>query len=723
MTLDLSARRQRERRKALYAFGVVTIFCALIGWGYQEEFYRFHMAQPIQMPFAWQMLKLEAFFYDVALHMRGSASDALADALASATSVRSHLLPFVMEERAESALRAQLKKFAGGIYRHLLDIVIVAIDDQTVDSLHRSGIPYPLMPRAIHAELVRRLHKAGAKVIAFDIYMDMSSPFGERDDKEFANALKETGKGILACRLFVERTSGGVVVRYKGPCLPLEEGAAGLGLIDMTEDPRDSFIRTGTVAVPYQGEWFPSLATIAAAQWLGLSEEELQKQLAHGQFNGHPLPLVKHRVGEAKKGNEGVEGLEYAALLLNFVGPEKTFRHVPLEAVLFPSKHNLTDEDLHRLFNGKLVFVGTTSVVDKDVFPTPLSAGFPGVEIHATLAQMLLSGKFLALAPLNTVRIMLLLFVSLTAALVFSLRPIKAFVLVSLLGVACLYAAVFALDRWLLIMPVVPTLAAMALAFTLSTAYLQIAVERHAHHIRQRFGRFVAPSVLEMMVFASEEELTRPRRVEATVMFTDLQGFTTISESRLPEEVAGMLNEYFEVMTAIIDRHQGTVSKFSGDGIMALFGLPVPYPDHAAQGVRCAVEMQRTMDELRQRFRERGLPELLMRIGIHTGEMVFGAIGAKRQSDLTAIGDTVNIAARLEGMNKEFGSRILISETTYQQAITAGANLVAEAVGEVTVRGRIQPIRVFKLLGVDDQLLPEAKTTFVQGSPDRRRAE
>jgi adenylate cyclase len=262
--------------------------------------------------------------------------------------------------------------------------------------------------------------------------------------------------------------------------------------------------------------------------------------------------------------------------------------------------------------------------------------------------------------------------------------------------------------------PVAQTLIAMVLAFALSTAYLQFAVERHARHIRQRFGRFVSPSVLETMVAASEEELSRPHRTEGTVMFTDLKGFTTISEERPPEEVASILNEYFEAMREIIDLHQGTISKFIGDGIMVLFGLPIPDADHAAKAVRCAVEMQRRMEDLRQKFFKRGLPELSMRIGIHTGEMIFGAIGSQRQSDLTAIGDTVNVAARLEPMNKEFGSQILISETTYEKALAAGAKLFAEAVGEVTVRGRTKPIKVFKVLGVDGKFLPETEKVAAQ---------
>jgi adenylate cyclase len=238
-----------------------------------------------------------------------------------------------------------------------------------------------------------------------------------------------------------------------------------------------------------------------------------------------------------------------------------------------------------------LVFVGDTSELSKDIFLTPVSAGFPGVEVHATLAQMLLSGKFISLLPRSWSQAFLFLFVVLTTALVFWLRPLKSFPLLALLLLSVLWFALRLLDAmWVL--PVAPFLVSSLFAFILSTTYLQFAVERHARHIHRRFGRFMSPAVLETLIVASEEELTRPRRVEATVLFTDLRGFTTISEERQPEEVAALLNEHFEVMTEIIDRHSGTVSKFIGDAIMALFGVPIEQPDHAVKAVRCAVEMQ-----------------------------------------------------------------------------------------------------------------------------------
>lgn len=689
MVVDLEARRRSERRRNFYAFGVVTLFSALLGWNYLDNLSRFYSGQPLRTLSVWQ-LPLHTLFYDLCLRLHGF--------------VQPQPPPLLPDEATERRWRERLREWAGGAFRHLPDIVIVAIDDQTVNSLKQSGIPYPPMPRAVYGELVKRLHRAGAKVVAFDLHMNLPSHLGESDDQAFQKAMAESKKVVLACRLFSERHSGGFTVIYEGPHQPLAENAAGLGLIEMTVDPWDRAIRSATVAALYRDELLLSLGAMAAALWLGKSEEQLQRELAQGRFNGVPLPLVFYRVGA--EGN--FEGLLFAALPLNFAGPEKAFRHISLEAVLFPERNGLTEKDLRRLFAGKMVFVGDTSELGKDIFLTPVSVGFPGVEIHATLAQMLLSGKFLRFAPRFWTQILLLFFVALATALVFWLRPLRAFPFLLLLALSVFAIALKLLDAWLLILPVAPFLVSLAIAFVLATTYLQFAVERHARHIRQRFGRFVAPSVLETIVVASEDELTRPRRMEATVLFTDLKGFTTISEERPPEEVAALLNEHFEIMTEIIDRHAGTVSKFIGDAIMALFGVPVPQPDHAARAVRCAVEMQRAMDEFRQRLAQRQLPELFMRIGIHTGELVFGAIGSKRQSDLTVIGDTVNVASRLEGMNKEFGSRILISETTYKAAQAAGARLIAESVGEVTVRGRARPLRVYKVLGVDDVLLPEA---------------
>ncbi|MCS7265554.1 MAG: adenylate/guanylate cyclase domain-containing protein [Armatimonadetes bacterium] len=688
MQIELQIRLKRQRYRNFYAFGVVTLLSTFLGWSYLDNLLGFYSGQTLRNYSEWQ-LQLGALFYDFCLRLKGF--------------VQPEPAPMLLSPDKEREWRKSLND----AFRHLPDIVIVSIDDQTVRSLKQAGIPYPPMPRSVYGELLRKLKQAGAKVVAFDLHMNLPSPFGEEDDREFELAIGEAQNVVLACRLFSERVSGGFVITYEGPYQTFAARAAGIGLIEMTLDPWDRTIRAATVAVPYRDEWIPSLGTIAAALWLGKSEEQLQKDLRLRKFNGISLPLVFYQIGAERN----FEGLTFAALLLNFAGFEKSFRYIPLETLLFHERNGLTESELRQIFEGKLVFVGDTSELGKDIFLTPVSVGFPGVEIHATLAQMLLSGKFLSLVPRTWLQVLMLIFVASVTAIVFWLRPLKAFPIILLLSVLVLFLALKLLDKYMLVLPIAPFYTSGAFAFILSTIYLQFTVERHARHIRQRFGRFMAPSILQTVIVASEKELSSPRRVKATVLFTDLKGFTTISEERPPEEVVSILNEHFEAITAIIYRHEGIVSKFIGDAIMALFGAPIYQPDHAARAVRCAVEMQWAMEDLRRKLKDQGLPELFMRIGIHTGEMVFGAIGSKRHSDLTVIGDTVNVASRLEGMNKEFGSSILISEMTYEEAKASGAKIVAEAVGEVSVRGRIRPLRVYKVLGADGILLPELKTS------------
>jgi CHASE2 domain-containing sensor protein len=209
------------RRRNFYAFGVIVLFSAIVGWNYLDNLSRFYSGQPLRTLSVWQ-LPLHTLFYDLCLRLHGF--------------VQPQPPPLLPDEATERRWRERLREWAGGAFRHLPDIVIVAIDDQTVNSLKQSGIPYPPMPRAVYGELVKRLHRAGAKVVAFDLHMNLPSHLGESDDQAFQKAMAESKKVVLACRLFSERHSGGFTVIYEGPHQPLAESAAGLGLIEMTVD-------------------------------------------------------------------------------------------------------------------------------------------------------------------------------------------------------------------------------------------------------------------------------------------------------------------------------------------------------------------------------------------------------------------------------------------------------------------------------------------------------
>ena len=358
MAIDLQEKRQRAKRRNFYAFGVIVLLSVIVGWNYLDNLYAFYSGHPLTTLSSWQF-SLHAIFYDLCLRLHGF--------------VQPQPPPLLPNPETEKRWRKRLEGWSGGAFRHLPDIIIVAIDDQTVRSLKQGGISYPPMPRSVYSELVRKLKAAGAKVIAFDLHMNLPSPFGEKDDEDFQRALGEAGNVVLASRLFVERFSYGFSTTYEGPYHPLADKAAGVGLIEMTIDASDRAIRAATVAAFYRDEWLPSLATMAAGFWLGKTEEQLQRELSQGQFNGQRAPLVFYRIGA----EDNFEGLIFSALLLHFAGAEKSFRYIPLEAVVFPERNGLTEKDLRRLFSGKLVFVGDTSELSKDIFPDACFCRFP----------------------------------------------------------------------------------------------------------------------------------------------------------------------------------------------------------------------------------------------------------------------------------------------------------------------------------------------------------
>ncbi|HEX8440488.1 adenylate/guanylate cyclase domain-containing protein [Archangium sp.] len=216
----------------------------------------------------------------------------------------------------------------------------------------------------------------------------------------------------------------------------------------------------------------------------------------------------------------------------------------------------------------------------------------------------------------------------------------------------------------------------------------QIAGERQK--VLQLFGRYVAPEVVRGVL---DEDGKGPAELrEVTVLFTDLRGFTSLSERMPPHEVLEVLNAHYGAIVPVVHAHGGTVNKFIGDAIMATFGAPVPLADHAERAVRAAVEMLEGMERLNTGFRERGLPELRMGVGVSTGPVVLGTLGTAQRVEYAVIGDTVNTASRLEGLNKELGTEVLLSASTRQ---ALGPAFPVKALGEVPVKGKAQPVPVF----------------------------
>jgi adenylate cyclase len=558
------------------------------------------------------------------------------------------------------------------------EVALVALDDHTTRAF---GVP--VLPRACHARLIRNLQRAGARVILFDMLFEQP----REGDDALAAAMRAHGRVILAWAREESADPNGAEAHPVLPNERLARAAFAVANANLPNDP-DGLIRRFPWAalLPDPDDVarlrrLPGLAVAAAGALADPDAAAIEQELGHGRAGGHVL--VDARVDE-----EPTSTIAYR-------GPGGfSCRRVPYYQVYWADDPRRADVDLAQLRRwvaGRVVLVGAVTESAHDTHPTPWGK-MPGAEVQANALDTVLSGRFLRPAP-EGARVALLVL----GCLVMALEPLLfgRLWLMAGAGVALFFlplgasAALFrGAQIWL---PPVDAMAGMGLAFLGENLYLYSTQRRRARDLRRHFARFVGPRVLREILSEGYVELEGERR-EITVLFSDLQGFTTLSERLPPAQTVALLNQYLNRMVAVIFAHEGTLDKFMGDGIMAYFGAPQPSPDHAAQAVRCALEMQRALAQWREETAGQALPPVFMRIGVHTGAAVVGEMGSRLQVSYTAIGDTVNVAARLEPLNKEFGTSILISEHT---RAGLGPDLATEFKGELQVKGRAEPVRVY----------------------------
>jgi adenylate cyclase len=564
-------------------------------------------------------------------------------------------------------------------------VVLVTVDDHTTRAFNA-----PVLPRAAHARLVRNLTRAGARVIAFDFLFDRA----REGDEEFAAAMREHGRVLLA---WAREDSADPNRGESYPVLPhdgLAQAAYGLANVNLPNDP-DGLIRRFFAAVslpdpddPARMRSMPCFPLAVADAWSLRSRSGLWA-LSSGQKRA-PAVTPRDRRSPSPSAQRPAPSADFIA----YRGPDGfSCRRIPYYQACWaddPAKSEIDMARLSRWVAGRAVLVGNITEAAHDTHPTPWGK-MPGVEIQANAVDTLLTGRAIDTAPVS-VQVVLLVLGALLAALLpvvagrlIVVVPVGLLLLAAPLGISAL---LYGERIWL---PPVEATTGMAIAFLGENLYVYASQRRRARALRRHFARFVGPRVMSEILREGYVELQGERR-EITLLFSDLQGFTTLSERLPPARVVALLNEYLNRMVAVIFAHHGTLDKFMGDGIMAYFGAPQPSSDHAEQAVRCALEMQRVLAEWREETAGEGGPTILMRIGIHTGPAVVGEMGSRLQASYTAIGDTVNVAARLEPLNKQFGTTILISESTLA---AVGDAFATEFKGELQVKGREEPVRVY----------------------------
>ena len=615
-------------------------------------------------------------------------------------------------------------------------IVIAAIDEKSLAALGR----WP-WPRSLMADLIRKLSADGAKVIAVDILLSEPEVSGElraaaqlserlrtlglagssagsavqreldafaREadrDRQLAEAVRDSGRVILpivfevgpdragpppepsgpafksALVSFRHRDERGVYPPPAGrsatpPISVLADAANTLGHVTMLADP-DGTTRWEAVAFEHQGHYYPSLAVQAVR--LATAVEPTRLTLDFGR--------------NLAVGSVSVPLDPRDRMLISYAGPGGTFRH--LSAVDL-----LTGKVAPDAVRDRIVFVGATAAGTYDLRVTPTSPIMPGVEKHANVAGNILTGQFLRrpdwveLVELAGV----LIFPLVLAWLLPRLRPAVSVGAVALVW-AILFGAVHLAFRGGLWLPVVYPTFALGLTFLGITVYRLLTEERQRLWTKRAFQQFVSPEVVEQLMDNPAALQFGGEMRNLTVLFSDIRDFTPYTERHPPQEVVQMLREYLTKMVDQVLAQQGTLDKFIGDGVMAIFGAPVPLPDHAERACRAALGMNRELEALRARWIAEGREPFKIGIGINTGDMMVGNLGSEQLFDYTVAGDGVNVGARVESLNKEYQTEtsIIISETTY---LAAQDVLDVRRLGEATVKGKTRPIVVYELRGI-----------------------
>ena len=576
------------------------------------------------------------------------------------------------------------------------EIVILLVDQDSLDVYEtQQGLSWP-WPRQLYSAVLDYLRAGGARSVFFDLLFTESSRAGVEDDEDLARAMERSGNVVLPLSLSrsegfsagppadrLERFSiavpDGLKARFpvaRSATLPVDvllQAAKGAGNVVFPAD-GDGIFRRLPMAVHYEGRLFPSAPLVLASS-----------SGSGGLLAGLPLDPEGRAV-------------------IRYHGPSGTYRSYSIAAIInswAQIEEGREPQVPPAEFAGKTVLIGGSAPGILDLRPTPLDAVYPGVEIQATVLDNLLAGDFVSPQTPASVAGFLLVISLLTAAGASALRKVVYQTVFFVLCLALPAAAAgtgFLAGRWIEF--VAPEVAVVS-AF-LGAALLNYGVEgRQRRFIKGVFSHYLSPEVIERLLDNPRLLSLGGEKRRLTSFFSDLAGFTSISERLPPEELVALLNEFLSEMTDIILAHGGTLDKYEGDAIIAFWNAPLDQPDHALRACRAAVECQARLAELAAKWMERAGRPLAMRVGLNSGPAVVGNMGSARRFDYTAMGDTINLASRLEGACKLYGVRVLAGEET-QAAVKD--EMATRLVDRVRVVGKTLPVSIFEIAGRRDAL-------------------
>jgi adenylate cyclase len=589
------------------------------------------------------------------------------------------------------------------------NVVIVGISDEDLIALPE---PFPYMWRPYYAHIIENLNRAGAKVIVFDMTFESPSKDGA-GDSVMRTALKNYDNVVLATKVQTGGTSEKYDVRttersYENIFYDFDKN---IGVVNIYKD-RDDVCRSYFPMLDVKGYLTPSLG-FAALNRVYKFKPETCAGLTDQFFIYRDRSIPRY---------------QSSTFLLNYYGPVKSFPYYDFSKVIddssFKTKDeiqyetdlNSFDEEMMSKFRNKIVLIGSVMPEERDFHNIPLyieeggkkNYAMNGVEIHATAIQNVIDKNFIStMDPIVESIVIIILsvfvFIGLLALKQIHIRHAWLMEIGALLLTILLIGAVFEISIMTFInsnvlINVVNPSFAIVLAYFGTAVYQYLTERQQKAVIKNMFGHYINPAVVNELVLNPEKATLGGDRRELTVFFSDIANFTSISEQyhSRPEGLVALLNEFLDEMTRLVLKYEGTLDKYEGDAIMAFWGAPLPQKDHALRTCLAALDMQKRLEVLRIKWTKEGKPALTVRMGINTGIMIVGNMGGKDRFDYTVIGDSVNLASRLEGANKQYKSNIMISDFTYTHV---KEKVVVRELDLIQVKGKNEPVKVYELLG------------------------
>ncbi len=615
-----------------------------------------------------------------------------------------------------------------GLRRPSEDIIVILVDQPGIDwAQQEKGWNWP-WPRAAYADIVRFMERADAAAIVFDMLYTEPSVYGSSDDAAFAEASRSFGRTVQT--VFFSTQSGNASawpeniprpgLRTRGfsaepsreekaqfPISELAEAACMLGCVTEVPD-SDGIFRRSSLFRSFGGMSVPSLSVAAYMTGMGEQNADIVRAPETGEavFAQAGLSLPAGERGD---------------VLLRFRG--SLDRYIPYSAAHILQSFdaiNAGGEPLlePELFTDKYVFFGIYAPGLFDLVSTPVLSVYPGVGIHVTALDNMLSNDFIRPPPRYLAALLAVIAAAAGVFLVAGSRKLlpsgrggTAAAAAGLILAACLFtAAAFAAYAAGLWLPLVAPLTALAVSF-LATLLVHYGTEgKEKRYLKTAFRQYLSPVVIDELVAHPERLKLGGERKEISIFFSDLQGFTSISEKLEPEELTSFLNEYLSAMSDIILDSGGTIDKYEGDAIIAFWNAPTAREDHAKRALEAASACQKRLDDMRPAFRERLGTDVYMRIGVNTGFAVVGNMGSHSRFDYTMLGDSVNLAARLEGLNKQFGTYTMCSLSAAEAARAHGFSMPLRELARAAVVGKKEAVTVFEVLS--DAEYTEKKETL-----------